>query len=234
MKVNFTKTSIIFLLIIFISTLSFFIIESKLNPSTIKDISVLTYSTFTLIIALLLFDRFDYRKKIFERKLEATLTLLSEIKSTKIKITYNNKLDNRSFGGSSFLIDKKQLDVPYLKDNIDFNAKIVFDPINYFEYKEKIALHISNPFIPKEIVESLSFLSVNHLKSINNDIEYKSKKVKILFNHNSKNLLTDDNVLSKPSIEMEFGTFIENYINILNSIENWIDKHSNFKSELNL
>lgn len=68
MKVNFTKTSIASLLIIFISTLFFLIIESELNPSTIKDISVLTYSTFTLIIALLLFDRFDYRKKIFEKK----------------------------------------------------------------------------------------------------------------------------------------------------------------------
>ncbi len=233
MKVNFTKTSIAILLIIFISTLSFFIIESKLNPSTIKDISVLTYSTFTLIIALLLFDRFDYRKKIFERKLEATLTLLSEIKSTKIKITYDNKLDNRFFGGS-FLIDKKQLNVPFLKEHIDFKAKIVFEPINFFEYTEKIALHISNPFMPKEIVESLSFLSVGHLKAISNDIEYKNKKVKILFNHNSKNLPTEDNVLSKPSIEMEFGTFIQNYINILNSIESWIDKHSNFKSELNL
>ena len=72
------------------------------------------------------------------------------------------------------------------------------------------------------------------LKSINNDIEYKNKKVKILFNLNSKNLPTDDNVLSKPSIEMEFGTFIFNYINTLDSIENWIDKHSNFKADLNL
>lgn len=137
MKVNFTKTSIAILLIIFISTLSFFIIESKLNPSTIKDISVLTYSTFTLIIALLLFDRFDYRKKIFERKPEATLTLLSEIKSTKIKITYDNKLDNRFFGGS-FLIDKKQLNVPSLKEHIDFKAKIVFEPISFLSTQRKL------------------------------------------------------------------------------------------------
>jgi hypothetical protein len=234
MKVNFIKTSIIFLLITFICALSFLIIESELNTSTIKDICVLTYSTFTLIIALLLFDRFDYRKKIFERKLEATLTLLSELKSTKIKITYKNKLDNRFFGGSSFLIDKKKIDIPFLKDHIDFKAKIVFEPSNFFEYAEKIDIHSSNPFMPKEIVKCLIFLSVGHLKSISNDIEYKNKKVEILFNHNSQNLPIDDNVLSKPSIEMEFGNFIDNYINILNSIENWINKHSNFKSELNL
>lgn len=234
MKANFTRISITTLLIIFISTILFLIIKSELNTSTIKDISVLTYSTFTLIIALLLFDRFDYRKKIFEKKLEATLILLSEIKSTKIKISYNNKLDNRFFGGSSFLIDKKRLDVPFLKEHIDFKTKITYDPSNFFEYKEKIALHISNPFMPKEIVKSLSFLSIGHLKSISNDIEYKNKNVKILFNHSGKNPPTDDNILSKPSIEMEFGTFIENYINIQNSIENWIDKHSNFKSELNL
>lgn len=38
----------------------------------------------------------------------------------------------------------------------------------------------------------------------------------------------------KPSTEMEFGTFISNYINTLDSIEYWINKHSNFKADLNL
>ena len=164
MKINFTKIAIPFLLITFISTLSFLIIESELNPSTIKDISVLTYSTFTLIIALLLFDRFDYRKKIFERKLEARLTLLSELKSTKIQIFYQDKINNIFYGGSPFLLDKKQINIPFLKEHIDFKVKVVFEATNFFEYLEQINLHRANPFMPKEIVKSLDFLSIGHLK----------------------------------------------------------------------
>lgn len=233
MKINFTKIAIPFLLITFISTLSFLIIESELNPSTIKDISVLTYSTFTLIIALLLFDRFDYRKKIFERKLEATLTLLSELKSTKIQIFYQDKINNIFYGVSPFLLDKKQINIPFLKEHIDFKVKVVFEATNFFEYLEQINLHRANPFMPKEIVKSLDFLSIGHLKSINNDKEYLDKNIKISINNKIQNVIKDEE-WSKPSTEMEFGTFIENYINILNSIENWINKRSNFKSELNL
>ncbi len=233
MKINFTKISIAILLVIFISTLSFFIIESELNPSTIKDISVLTYSTFTLIIALILFDRFDYRKKIFERKLEATLTLLSEIKSTKIQIFYQDKINYITYGGSPFLLDKKQINIPFLKEHIDFKVKIVFETRNIFEYLQQINLHRANPFMPKEIVKSLDFLSIGHLKGITKDNEYLDKNIKISINNKIQNILNDEEWY-KPSTEMEFGTFIFNYINTLDSIENWIDKHSNFKSELNL
>ncbi|TRX24007.1 hypothetical protein [Flavobacterium franklandianum] len=233
MKVNFTKTSIAFLLIIFISTLSFFIIESELNPTTIKDISVLTYSTFTLVIALLLFDRFDYRKKIFERKLEATLTLLSELKSTKIQIFYQDKINHITYGGSPFLLDKKQINIPFLKEHIDFKVKIVFETRNIFEYLEQINLHRANPFMPKEIVKSLDFLSIGHLKGITNDNEYLDKNIKIFINNKIQNNLKDQEWY-KPSTQMEFGTFIMNYLNTLDSIENWINKHSNFKADLNL
>ena len=233
MKVNFTKISIATLLIMFISTLSFLIIESELNLSTIKDISVLTYSTFTLIIALLLFDRFDYRKKIFEKKLEATLALLSELKSTKIQIFYQDKINHKNYGGSPFFLDKKQINIPFLKENIDFNVKIVFEPRNIFEYLEQINIHRTNPFMPKEIVESLDFLSIGHLKGINKDNEFLDKNIKISINNKIQNNLKEEEWY-KPSTEMEFGIFIFNYISTLDSIENWINKHSNFKSELNL
>lgn len=172
-------------------------------------------------------------RKFLKKKLEATLTLLSELKSTKIQLFYQDKTNNTIYGGSPFLLDKKQINIPFLKEHIDFKVKIVFETKNIFEYLEQINLHKANPFMPKEIVKSLDFLSIGHLKGITKDNEYLDKNIKISINNKIQNNLKDEEWY-KPSTEMEFGTFIFNYINTLDSIENWIDKHSNFKSELNL
>ena len=87
--------------------------------------------------------------------------------------------------------------------------------------------------MPKEIVKSLDFLSIGHLKSISKYTEYQDKNIQISINNKIGNVIKDEE-WSIPSTEMEFGTFIANYINTLDSIELWINKHSNFKADLNL
>lgn len=233
MNKNCTDYSIGIISFAYVIIIFLIIQNSYFSSDVIKDISLITSSFFTLIIALLLFDRFDYRKKIFEKKLDATLKLLSELKSTKIKIYYQDKVNKTAYGGSPFLLDKKLIDLPFLKEHIDFNVKVVFEATNFFEYLEQINLHRANPFMPKEIVKSLDFLSIGHLKSINNDKEYQDKNIRISINNKIKNVIKDEEWY-KPSTEMEFGTFISNYINTLDSIEYWINKHSNFKADLNL
>lgn len=229
MKINFTKISITFLLIIFISTLSFLIIESELNPSTIKDISVLTYSTFTLIIALLLFDRFDYRKKVFDKKLSIVLELIQFLKKTTVGIS--QKSESSQYAGGLF-IDREKIFNFKKREMIDFNSSVVFNINDVIEYFNQIELFRNNPFMPKEINKSLSFIGEQiFVGNPSKDLKYFSNFTKISLNK-SQDFFKLENC-SLPESKITFNEFLDLYIKCLNEIENWINKHSNFKSDLN-
>lgn len=49
--------------------------------------------------------------------------------------------------------------------------------------------------MPKEIVKSLDFLSIGHLKSINNDKEYQDKNIRISINNKIKNVIKDEDMV---------------------------------------
>ncbi len=96
-----------------------------------------------------------------------------------------------------------------MKEHIDFKVKVVFEATIFFEYLEQINLHRANPFMPKEIVKSLDFLSIGHLKSINNDKEYQDKNIRISINNKIKNVIKDEewlNLLQKWNLELSYLT----------------------------
>lgn len=233
MNRNFTSVSIKIIILAYVIITVLIIKESYFDSTVIKDISIITSSFCTLIIALLLFDRFDYRKKIFDKKLDIVLKLLEALKTTSIKLSYNHIEQGRAFGGSPFLIDKKQLNIPFLKEHIDFNACVLFEPESIFTYIDVINLYRANPFMPKEIVESLDFLSITSLTTVINDAKYNNNYVKVSINSPMKNISTLDK-WSRTRDAMDFQTLIMGYLNCLDSIEKWINKHSNFDADLNL
>ncbi len=233
MNINFPRYTTYIIGTFYIVIIFLIVQNSYLSGDVVKDISLISISFFSLLIALLLYDRFDYRKKIFERKLDACLELLSFIKSTKILIFYQNNLEQK-YHMRSCLIDKEQLNSQNLKNDIDLSVKVVFEAISFFKYLEEMNKHKTNPFLPKEIVKSLNFLTNSTpFFGIERDITYQNEYIKISVNDNINNI-KDLKGWSKPSSEINFEVFINNYINVLNCIENWINKHSNFDADLNL
>ncbi|WP_219634600.1 hypothetical protein, partial [Flavobacterium chungangense] len=92
MKISISRISIYIILFLYVIVLIFLVSESELNTTTVKDISIFTSSIFTLIIALLLFDRFDYRKKIFDKKLQVVLELIEFLKKTRLGISQKTEV----------------------------------------------------------------------------------------------------------------------------------------------
>lgn len=232
MNINFTSTLITILSLLYIGLIAFLVKESYFETSAVKDIAVITSSFSTLVIALLLYDRFDYRKKIFEKKLQIVLDLLENIKSTKIQFAYRNIEKEKMFVGPLF-IDKKQIDFNFYEENMNTNAYIIFQADELHTYFDKISLLRAHPFMPKEIVNSLEFLSINRLEGVKTDPNYQNEYIKLSINKSMKSGL-DLEDWYKPGENIQFITFIKSYLNCLSAIEQWINKHSNIRTELNL
>ena len=217
---------IIILSTLFLSIIIFIIKESEFTTTTVKDVTITSCSFFTLILAILLYDRFDYRKVVFQKKLEVVLNLLVDLKSFTFHAKYTNANYDYNIG---FKIErsslKKQLNSDHLDKIISFNE-------NYHKrLYEKISPYVNNPFLPKKIAESLQFLYMLNNHSINHIPNF--EVIRLFFNDELPiNLDGLWHIESSNSITLK--SYVENYILCLNIIENWINEHSNIKADLNI
>lgn len=231
MKISISKTLIYIIISLYAIVLIFLIRKSELNTTSVRDISILTSSTFTLIIALLLFDRFDYRKKIYEKKLQIVIELIEFLKKTRLQISQKSKEKEILYVGG--LIVDRNLISNFKKGELDFNSKIIFDINDVHKYFEEIEIYKVNPFMPKSIAKSLEFVGIQPLYGKPEiDEEYISNFTKISINSKQDFLKIEG--CSKPEKEISLTEFLDSYLKTLNEIESWINMHSNFKSELNI
>jgi hypothetical protein len=232
MNRNITNKLILLFTFSYLVIVGLIIYCSEFNANVVKDITLITTSFSTLIIALLLYDRFNYRKIIFERKLEVVLNLLEHLKNTRIQINYRDIENQKSFVGT---VSVDRLEINNLLSNNHFNnqAKIILEAIEINDYVDEIMRFKTNPFMPKEIVTSLEFLSMGYFEGVEGKPEYQNEYVKISINKRFKNF-KDLKDWFNTGKEISFDAFIKNYLNSLNEIENWINKHSNAEANLNL
>ena len=211
--------------------ISIVIKESFFDSTVVKDISSITVSFCTLIIAILLYDRFNYRKIIFERKLEIVLKLLEKIKSTRIQVSYSNEEQKKMFFG---IMSMDSQNINHFKEHSNPKAHILFTVEEMNSYFNEISVFRTNPFMPKEIAESLKFLSITFLESVIKNPIYENENYKLSINKNPSKTVTQLDGWNKTHNDISFENFTNSYLECLTLIEKWIDKHSNFKSELNI
>lgn len=215
-----------FLSVLFLLIIIFLIRESKLTTTTVKDITIISCSFFTLILAILLYDRFDYRKVIFQKKLSVILDLLVDIKSFTFFAQYTNDSGQHNM---VFQIDRNSLENQLKYKHL--NTVISFNENYHKRLYTKITPYINNPFLPKKIAESLQFLymlnnnSINHISNI---------EVSRIFFSDEIPIELDQIWYIESSNTVVLKSYIENYIICLNIIEDWINKHSNIKVDLNI
>ncbi|MEM0542132.1 hypothetical protein WFZ85_05865 [Flavobacterium sp. j3] len=232
MNKNITNNLIILFTGSYLVILSIIIYCSEFNTNVVKDITLITTSFSTLIIALLLYDRFNYRKIIFERKLEIVLDLLEHIKKTRIQINYRNTETLKIFVGT-VSVDRLEIKNLLLNNYFNKEAKIILEAIELRDYVDEIMRFKTNPFMPIEIANSLEFLSMEYFEGVEVKPEYQSEYIKISINKSVKNF-KDLKGWYNLGKEISFDTFIKNYLKSLDEIENWINKHSNTEAKLNL
>lgn len=231
---NFTQRIVIALSVLYFIIISVVIKISYFDSSAVKDIASITSSFLTIIIALLLYDRFGYRKIIYEKKLDLVLKLLENLKATCLYIAYKNIDKKKSFYGSIF-IDKKQIDLKLLESHFNINSFVVFHIGDIENYFTKFNFLVSNPYMPKELIKKLEFLNINNFQGVEKIPYYQNEYIKISINKSASSVVIEDlNGWYKMPNDMSLLTFINNYLLCLDSIEEWINKHSNIKSDLNI
>lgn len=88
-----------------------------------------------------------------------------------------------------------------------------------------------NPFFPKELITSLTFLNNNYFESVENNEIYQNESINIFFNYEKNN---DENIFVRFENDIKLKEFLNNYLVLLNKIEIWVNEYSNFESDLNL
>lgn len=224
-----TKHLIFILSSLFFALSSYTIYESVFTSTTVKDITIMIISFSSLIVALLLYDRFDYRKFIYKKKFDLVIDLLIALKSLSFHVRFNDEI-----GEHAAFFEINRTHIKSLNDLKYLSFPICFTEDYKTNYYKEILPFLNNPFLPKEISQSLFFLSIKSHHSVNNKPNFQESYVKLIL---AKNSYDDDKNLTwfvDTSLNVTLKTYTNDLSNCLDIIEGWIDKHSSIKSELNI
>lgn len=187
-----------------------------------KFFPTILFSGTTLILAILLFDRVGIRKFIYEKKVNAVVELLEEIKALQFMITGRNTNNNTLFAGPRLFFSLNYTLNSKIVEN--FNKTIVFLPEDMIDIQLKFRKLQQIPFLPKQIADSLSFLQFGLKKDNSADrIEAYTKP--------EANFIVKE--FYKSEEDMTLQEFYIGFKNTLKIIKKWIDKHSNENHDLN-
>ena len=177
-------------------------------------------SLITLIVAVILFDRFGVNAKFKEKQLDVVLTLINELKILSFtvsngKLTYLNYIRQcvnlEQFPSNTFDLDKR---------------KTLLIPSNFEELIRPIYRLHQSSWLPIEIKEKLNFMYFNALNEV--DLNNYSKYVK---------LNVDEKGEAPWLITHPTYTFEEFSINLsllLTTTLSWINQHSTIEVDFDL
>lgn len=177
-------------------------------------------SVITLVVAIILFDRFGFNAKFKEKQLDTVLILIEELKLLSITInTENHRYIN-------FIRVSNNLKLlPADIYNSDKNKTILL-PSNIVEILRPIYILYNNSWLPLEIKEKMKFLDIYMIESVN-DFN-KSKYVKLNINNQG----VEPWCISEPTLK--FDAFSNNLSNLLTTILTWVRSHSSIDIDFDL
>jgi hypothetical protein len=174
----------------------------------------------TLLVAILLFDRFGISSKIKENQVDKVLQLVDTLKATRITIAAN-QYEYFIHISQSAIIRRK--DVPNYKQD---KQKTLLFPLNYYELIKEISSISKSKWMPQEIKQRMAFLEIVFISKTENASDEKYLRLDI-------NKRADGNWCeSIPKIHFEM--FDINLQNLLEELKKWIKSHSNIAIDLEL
>lgn len=186
-------------------------------------------NTVTIIIALLLFDRFGVSKKTLDKKIETVFNLLEVIKSKTIFAEY--EADSGSYHAAISISDNLE---QFKKNKIMLEKDIVFNYEDINNGLSEIRKYTASVWLPAQIKEKILKISLLSATSVK-DHSQKNKYVKVYF------LLYPEARKDKEVMwfitnqkETTFNEFLSNLEDLVAEIKSWLNKHSNSDLELNI
>lgn len=174
----------------------------------------------TLIVAVILFDRYGFNAKFKEKQLDMVLSLVNELKLLSLTVS-NGQLTYLNYVRKCINLER----LPRNTYDVD-KTKTLLVPDNFYELLKPLYILFSSPWLPSEIKEKMSFLNILGTNTVN-DFDY-SRYMRM--NVNNKGV--EPWVITAPTFT--FGTFSSSLSELLTTTLEWIDHHSNVKVDFNL
>jgi len=173
-------------------------------------------SCLTLIIAILLYNKYGINKSIVDKKREAVLNILEGIKSLTITIKFNRT--------TLFYKPGDQ----FYKHNEEFYGINLLISTSYYDGLEKIFNHVNNLYTPKELILCIEKLNPSIITPVKDNVEDYGK-VTIQGTIEGDNWFGELN--SKPLSFLDFTTYWDE---IISAAQSWLKNNSGEQIELNI
>lgn len=205
----------------FILWISFYLGKEQLDK--IKDglyiFSGLT-SLVTMIIALLLFNKYGLDKTVKERNLNTSLKLLSEIKKVRIKI--EGKSFSCYYGAA----------IDNIQQFEDFYDKKLLFPQSYYQDLNSINELYQDLFLPKEIKSKLKIIVPTMSFHVPKKVDT-SEYGRVIINNNSDSNEWEFSGINDNS-DITVFDYLTNWDELITAIDKWCNENSNTRLDLNM
>lgn len=198
-----------------------FFFDKDTNTNIATGVNLLSgfCSLLTLIIALLLFNKYGIEKTLIEKQTQEVFQLLENLTNTTLVINSNDLF-------MRFCPAK-----PYDKFYENYYDRQVLFSLSYFEGLNSVIGFGNKVFLPKEIGEKLRAMQIVAITHKINEPNENALKVTPEAVYTKNN--TDRYGLGNDTA-ITFKEYIEQWISLIDLITDWIGKNSSIKSELNL
>lgn len=221
---------------IFIAVLSLFVVLALIAPIFLYcDIDkALTLGTNlvgavsgigTLVIAFLLFDRFGIGKRIIDKKVDVVIELVEELKGKRMTADSDMKDGSRSFQQIYLSQDMTNHKEEMLNDTL-----ILVDIEDYMTGTKELLRLKNNVWMPKEIRNQMKFLELYSTEVRTDMSKFDNNQSKIGFTRVKKE---DKNWAIKNDQDTTYLELIENFEKLFETIQSWLNKHTNIDFDLN-
>lgn len=195
-----------------------------LNISETTKLLSAICSLATLVIAILLFNKYVINSKLIEKKIQRVFKLIEEFNKIELIVQLNN-----SIGPNPYRIIFVRFNDKDAKKLIkDFSNMPVYFMFNFTEVAGKINSLCNDPFMPNNIVEAAKPLRV----AIFTPIQNKAPEYAIVScPSNKKSKINIVGVINKE--EMTLDEIINAFENIRKEIKKWMKDNSSGKLDIN-
>ena len=215
------KVSLATIVALLIFSIPFFLPESTYSIiGTGTNIISAASSLVTLLIGLLLYNKFGIDKSLRDKQTEVVFQLFTELKKTRFEVQAEGLVVNLA------------LDIINYHFYEDYKDALIAFDVTYRDGLKNIWDIADNVFLPREIAEKFSTLRMESLTGVNKEERDKHKYMLVtLPGYSPKREPNFFGVLNNE--DMTVRDFINKWHAIIKTSEGWLKKNSNMDATLN-
>lgn len=190
--------------------------EEKLNQ--ILLVSQTIFAFITLMIAIVLFDKYQAGNKLNNKTLDTVIEYIEFLQKTTIIAEFHKHGDNKiQMEGFSIIKIKSNQSNSILNINGYEDSPLFVNFISFLSFYNSINRFIESPWMPKVIRDASEFLNLKGSNTIYNPINLKEDCIILTFG-----ISDSDNGLLVLEDAKKLDIFYNNITNLTETINSWI------------